>query len=190
MGTRRGMSGKTARDYAGTYTEPELRERLKEEIKAGSRGGRPGQWSARKSQLLTHEYEAAGGGYTAGGPTESQAHLHEWTEQEWQTAEGSDRARDGDETARYLPKAAWEKLTPAERRATDAKKRGGGEQHVANTPAGKEAAKAAELSELTVAEARGRLGSLSDAELERAKRGEGRKTLVEAIERELKRRGG
>ena len=50
------MSGKTAEDYADDYTEPELRARLKEEIKAGDRGGRPGQWSARKSQLLTSEY--------------------------------------------------------------------------------------------------------------------------------------
>ena len=49
------MSGKSAEDYAADYTDPELRARLKEEIKAGDRGGKPGRWSARKSQLLTHE---------------------------------------------------------------------------------------------------------------------------------------
>jgi len=48
---------------AGNYTKPSLRKGLFNKIKAGSRGGRPGQWSARKSQLLAKEYKAAGGGY-------------------------------------------------------------------------------------------------------------------------------
>ncbi len=45
------------------YAHPDLREEIKEEIKAPDKGGRPGQWSARKSQLLTQEYEKRGGGY-------------------------------------------------------------------------------------------------------------------------------
>jgi hypothetical protein len=48
---------------AGNYTKPELRKRLFEKIKAGSKGGKPGQWSARKAQMLAREYKAAGGGY-------------------------------------------------------------------------------------------------------------------------------
>ena len=48
---------------AGNYTKPALRKRLFEKIKAGSRGGKPGQWSARKAQLLALEYKKAGGGY-------------------------------------------------------------------------------------------------------------------------------
>jgi hypothetical protein len=48
---------------AGNYTKPGLRKRLFEEIKAGSKGGKPGQWSARKAQLLARRYKAAGGGY-------------------------------------------------------------------------------------------------------------------------------
>ena len=48
---------------AGNYTKPSLRKRLFEKIKAGSRGGNPGQWSARKAQLLALEYKKAGGGY-------------------------------------------------------------------------------------------------------------------------------
>ena len=48
---------------AGNYTKPELRKRLFNKIKAGSRGGKPGQWSARKAQLLALEYKKAGGGY-------------------------------------------------------------------------------------------------------------------------------
>jgi hypothetical protein len=102
------MSGKSAEDYAADYTDPELRARLKEEIKAGDRGGKPGQWSARKSLLLTPEYEAHGGGYRHEGErTQSQEHLREWTEQEWHTADGGDRARGTDGTRRYLPDAAW-----------------------------------------------------------------------------------
>ena len=48
---------------AGNYTKPELRKRLFNKIKAGSKGGKPGQWSARKAQMLAKEYKAAGGGY-------------------------------------------------------------------------------------------------------------------------------
>ena len=49
--------------YEEKYTKPDLRRRLKEEIKESDRGGDPGQWSARKSQLLVKEYEKQGGGY-------------------------------------------------------------------------------------------------------------------------------
>lgn len=48
---------------AGNYTKPALRKRLFEKIKAGTKGGKAGQWSARKAQLLAREYKAAGGGY-------------------------------------------------------------------------------------------------------------------------------
>ena len=49
---------------AGNYTKPALRKRLFNKIKAGSKGGDPGEWSARKAQLLANEYKKAGGGYT------------------------------------------------------------------------------------------------------------------------------
>ena len=48
---------------AGNYTKPGMRKRLFEQIKAGGKGGAPGQWSARKSQMLAREYKAKGGGY-------------------------------------------------------------------------------------------------------------------------------
>mgnify|MGYP001605236775 CR=1 FL=1 len=48
---------------AGNYTKPALRRRLFNKIMRGSKGGRPGQWSARKAQMLAREYKAAGGGY-------------------------------------------------------------------------------------------------------------------------------
>lgn len=48
---------------AGNYTKPGLRKRIFNRIKAGSKGGRPGQWSARKAQMLAVAYKKAGGGY-------------------------------------------------------------------------------------------------------------------------------
>jgi hypothetical protein len=48
---------------AGNYTKPALRKRLFNQIKAGSKGGKPGQWSARKAQMLAAAYKKAGGGY-------------------------------------------------------------------------------------------------------------------------------
>jgi hypothetical protein len=54
---------KSTVNSAGVYTKPSLRKRIFERVKAGSKGGRPGQWSARKAQFLAREYKAAGGGY-------------------------------------------------------------------------------------------------------------------------------
>jgi hypothetical protein len=48
---------------AGNYTKPTMRKRLFEEILADDKGGKPGQWSARKAQTLAREYKAKGGGY-------------------------------------------------------------------------------------------------------------------------------
>lgn len=48
---------------AGNYTKPSMRKRLFNKIKAGGKGGKPGQWSARKAQMLAKQYKAAGGGY-------------------------------------------------------------------------------------------------------------------------------
>ena len=48
---------------AGNYTKPEMRKRLFNQIKSGTKGGKAGQWSARKAQLLASEYKKKGGGY-------------------------------------------------------------------------------------------------------------------------------
>lgn len=131
----------------GPYTDPGLRDRLKAEIMDGDKGGKPGQWSARKSQLLASEYKKAGGGYTKGRrkKTEAQSHLDRWTDEAWTTSDGEPAIRDG-ETARYLPEKAWNDLTPAEKEATDREKKAGskeGKQFVANTRAAKKARKSA-----------------------------------------------
>ena len=48
---------------AGNYTKPSMRKSLFNKIKAGSKGGDPGEWSARKAQMLALQYKKSGGGY-------------------------------------------------------------------------------------------------------------------------------
>jgi hypothetical protein len=55
--------GESKVNEAGNYTQPGMRKRLFESIKAGGKGGAPGQWSARKAQMLAMQYKKAGGGY-------------------------------------------------------------------------------------------------------------------------------
>lgn len=57
------MKKKSTVNSAGNYTKPTMRKTLFEKIKAGSKGGDPGEWSARKAQLLASEYKKKGGGY-------------------------------------------------------------------------------------------------------------------------------
>jgi hypothetical protein len=55
--------GKSRVNEAGNYTKPGMRKALFERIKAGGKGGAPGQWSARKAQMLAQQYKKSGGGY-------------------------------------------------------------------------------------------------------------------------------
>jgi hypothetical protein len=64
------------------YSKPELREDIKDRVMAGSKGGKPGQWSARKAQLVAQQYEKAGGGYK-GGKGEKQKSLEKWGKEKW-----------------------------------------------------------------------------------------------------------
>ena len=59
------MKTKSTINAAGNYTKPSMRKRIFEKVKAGGKGGRPGQWSARKAQMVAKEYKAKGGGYTS-----------------------------------------------------------------------------------------------------------------------------
>ena len=56
-------AAKSKVNAAGNYTKPGMRKALFEKIKAGTKGGDPGEWSARKAQMLAREYKAKGGGY-------------------------------------------------------------------------------------------------------------------------------
>ena len=55
--------GESRVNEAGNYTKPGLRKSIFERIKAGGKGGAPGQWSARKAQMMALQYKKAGGGY-------------------------------------------------------------------------------------------------------------------------------
>jgi len=125
-------------------TNEALWKRIVGQVKAGSKGGDPGEWSARKAQLATLKYKKAGGGYS-GAKTKAQKSLTKWTKEKWRTSDGKPSDRPGGKT-RYLPDAAWKRLSSSEKAATNAKKRAGdksGKQFVSNTPSAKRASKQA-----------------------------------------------
>lgn len=126
------------------YTNNALRERIKARVMAGSEGGRPGQWSARKAQLVATRYRKAGGGYKKGKrPNKKQRSLRKWTREKWRTSDGKPALRGG-KMRRYLPDKVWGRLSPAQRAATNRKKIQGdkrGQQFVANTDTAKDKAR-------------------------------------------------
>ena len=105
---------------AGNYTKPGMRKRLFEAIKAGSKGGKPGQWSARKAQLAVAAYKKSGGGYS--GKKSSSNSLSKWTKQKWRTKSGKKSSETGE---RYLPEKAIKALSSKEYAATSRAKREG-----------------------------------------------------------------
>ena len=64
-GSVKKKKSKSRVNEAGNYTKPFLRTWIFIRIKAGGKGGRPGQWSARKAQMMAKAYKKAGGGYTS-----------------------------------------------------------------------------------------------------------------------------
>ncbi|WP_174301587.1 hypothetical protein [Caulobacter sp. S45] len=99
-------------------TDPKLWEKVKDEVTEGDKGGKPGQWSARKAQLAVGEYKKEGGGYE--GEKSADNHLKQWTDEDWGTKSGQESGKTGE---RYLPKEAREHLTKEEYARTTAKKR-------------------------------------------------------------------
>jgi hypothetical protein len=131
-------------DSTNKYDKPDLRDSLKKEIQEGDKGGKPGQWSARKAQLLAQKYKAQGGGYTS-SQSAKQKSLTQWTEENWTTSDGKKAQRKGG-TDRYLPQEAWDDMSDDEKKKTKKKKQAGsqaGEQFVANTDAAKKSRKKA-----------------------------------------------
>ena len=109
-------------------------KRIVSAVKASTKGGKAGQWSARKAQLATQRYKKAGGSYS-GPKTEAQKSLTKWTKEKWGTKSGKNSTQGKKATGeRYLPKAARASLTKKEYAATSAKKR-------ADTKAGKQVSK-------------------------------------------------
>ena len=99
-------------------TDPKLWEKVKEEVTEGDKGGKPGQWSARKAQMAVNEYKHEGGGYE--GEKSPDNHLAQWGREDWGTKSGQESGKTGE---RYLPKDAREALTDKEYQRTTAKKR-------------------------------------------------------------------
>ena len=99
-------------------TDPALWEKVKRQVTAGAKGGRKGQWSARKAQLAVQEYKRRGGGYK--GRKSKDNALAVWTREDWGTRSGRPSTQTGE---RYLTKKARQALTPEEHRRTTAKKR-------------------------------------------------------------------
>lgn len=99
-------------------TKPALWKRIVAEVTAGSKGGRPGQWSARKAQLAVHRYKREGGGYR--GEKRADLGLVRWTKQRWRTKSGRPSLESGE---RYLPEDAIRALSPQQYGATTRAKR-------------------------------------------------------------------
>jgi hypothetical protein len=105
------------------YTNPSLRKRIVSQVKASGKGGKPGQWSARKAQIANEKYKEAGGGFK-GGKTKAQKSLSKWTKEDWGTKSGKPSTQGKKATGeRYLPKKAREALSSKEYAATSRKKR-------------------------------------------------------------------
>lgn len=109
-------------------------KRIVAAVKAGTKGGKAGQWSARKAQLATQRYKKSGGSYS-GPKTKAQKSLSKWTSEKWGTKSGKNSTQGKKATGeRYLPKAARDALSKKEYAKTSAKKR-------ADTKAGKQFSK-------------------------------------------------
>ncbi len=132
----------TQDNYEEKYTKPDLRRQIKAELMQSDKGGKPGQWSARKSQLLVQEYEKQGGGYKQDQKDDAAKSLEEWGEQDWQTQGGEEQARQDGKTKHYLPQAVWERLSEEEKQEAEQIKQKAsrqGQQYVEWTPAIKQA---------------------------------------------------
>jgi len=103
-------------------TNPSKWKAVVAKVKASTKGGDPGEWSARKSQLAVQEYKASGGGYV--GKKSSDNSLSKWTDQKWTTSDGSPSQG----KKRYLPEKAWSSLSSGEKAATNRAKAAGNAQ--------------------------------------------------------------
>lgn len=104
-------------------TNEKLWDKVVAEVKAGTKGGDAGEWSARKAQIAGKIYKERGGGYT-GEKTKAQKSLAKWTKEDWGTKSGKPSTQGPKATGeRYLPKKAREALSSEEYRRTSEKKR-------------------------------------------------------------------
>ena len=103
-----------------------MRKRLFNRIKAGGKGGAPGQWSARKAQMLAQAYKKAGVAIRINGTQKVTKSLKAWTKQKWRTKSGKPSTQGPNATGeRYLPSSAIKSLSSSEYAATSRAKRRG-----------------------------------------------------------------
>ncbi len=102
-------------------TKPKLWKGIVARVKAGSKGGRRGVWTARKAQLATARYKKAGGGYR--GRKSSKNSLTKWSKQDWGYVSKRDSKKPRAKRGRYLPKKVRESLTKGQKAYTNRKKR-------------------------------------------------------------------
>jgi hypothetical protein len=105
-----------------TKTNPGLWKRIVANVKAGTKGGDAGEWSARKAQLAVGLYKKSGGRYS--GAKSANNALAKWTKQKWMTSSG----KPSDGKRRYLPKKAWSSLSESEKQQTNQAKAQGNQQ--------------------------------------------------------------
>ena len=105
-------------------SNPKLWESVKKKVTRGSKGGNPGQWSARKAQLAVAEYKKRGGKYAKNSAKSKNTSLGKWTRQKWGTKSGKNSVVGKKATGeRYLPKKARDTLTNKEYKRTSRNKR-------------------------------------------------------------------
>ena len=102
-------------------TKEAMWKRIVASVKAGGKGGRPGQWSARKAQLATARYKKAGGGYR--GKKSSSNKLTKWSKQKWDYVSKGDKKKPRKKRGRYLPESVRKSLTTSEKSATNRRKK-------------------------------------------------------------------
>ena len=102
-------------------TKPKLWKGIVARVKAGSKGGRRGVWTARKAQIATARYKKAGGGYR--GRKSSSNSLTKWSKQDWGYVSKRDAKKPRSQRGRYLPKKVRESLTKGQKAYTNRKKR-------------------------------------------------------------------
>ena len=107
--------------HTSKKTKPALWKRIVASVKRGTKGGRAGQWSARKAQLATARYKKAGCGYS--GKKSSKNRLSKWSKQKWDYVSKGDKKKPRAKRGRYLPESVRKSLSKSEKAATNRAKR-------------------------------------------------------------------
>jgi hypothetical protein len=102
-------------------SNPALWKRIVASVKSGSKGGRAGQWSARKAQLAVQRYKKAGGKYK--GAKSSSNSLSKWTKQDWGYVSPKDAQKPRAQRGRYLPKSVRSSMSSSQKQEANRRKR-------------------------------------------------------------------